>query len=199
MHGALDATSRCACSPPIALSARAGYAPLRTPVPRSTMSAQMLWVLLGVGAGPSRTAWSGSSHEWHTIQIGPGSVTCRSSRWRSPQSSQVMVTRIAFAGWHPRGDGPHVRQSPAGYRAATERRHHRIGASATLPGFAIGMDARARSFEPPQRQFRGPRPQRSNGPHQPQVNPGDPFPPSCPSRGAIGKKSKEKRGLDPGS
>lgn len=87
------------------------------------MSAQMPWVLLGVGAGPSRTAWSGSSQEWHTIQIGPGSLTRRSSRWRSPQSSQVMVTRIAPAGSHPQRDGPPVQPSPAGHRPATERRH----------------------------------------------------------------------------
>jgi hypothetical protein len=45
---------------------------------------------------PSSTAWSGSSQLWHTIQIGPGSLTRRSRRWRSPHSSQVMVTRIAL-------------------------------------------------------------------------------------------------------
>jgi hypothetical protein len=45
---------------------------------------------------PSSTAWSGSSQLWHTIQIGPGSLTRRSRRWRSPHSSQVMVTRISW-------------------------------------------------------------------------------------------------------
>jgi hypothetical protein len=33
---------------------------------------------------------------WHTIQIGPGSLMRRSRRWRSPHSSQVMVTRISL-------------------------------------------------------------------------------------------------------
>ena len=87
------------------------------------MSDQTAWVCEGTGAGPSSTAWSGSSQAWHTIQIGPGSEICRSSRWRSPQSSQVMVTRIASAGWHCRCDGPRPRTSPPGYRPATNRRH----------------------------------------------------------------------------
>jgi hypothetical protein len=87
------------------------------------MSDQTAWVCEGTGAGPSSTAWSGSSHAWHTIQIGPGSEICRSSRWRSPQSSQVMVTRIASAGWHCGCDGPRPRTSPPGYCPATNRRH----------------------------------------------------------------------------
>jgi hypothetical protein len=45
---------------------------------------------------PSSTAWRGSSQLWHTIQMGPGSLTRRSRRWRSPHSSQVMVTRISW-------------------------------------------------------------------------------------------------------
>ena len=47
-------------------------------------------------ATPSSTACSGSSQLWHTIQMGPGSLTRRSRRWRSPHSSQVMVTRISW-------------------------------------------------------------------------------------------------------
>ena len=45
---------------------------------------------------PSSTACSGSSQLWHTIQMGPGSLTRRSRRCRSPHSSQVMVTRISW-------------------------------------------------------------------------------------------------------
>ena len=59
------------------------------------MSDQTACVRVGVTVGPSSTAWRGSSQEWQTIQIGPGSLMARSSRWRRPQSSQVMVTRIA--------------------------------------------------------------------------------------------------------
>ena len=102
---------------------RAAQAAGRTPGLRSRMSDHTAWVCVGAGAGPSSTACKGSSHAWHTIQIGPGSEICRSSRWRSPQSSQVMVTLIAPAGWHCGCYGPRARTSPPGYRPATNRRH----------------------------------------------------------------------------
>jgi len=70
---------------------------------KSTTPAHADGVREGCAAGavvgevtPSSTAWSGSSQLWHTIQIGPGSLTRRSRRWRSPHSSQVMVTRISW-------------------------------------------------------------------------------------------------------
>ena len=46
------------------------------------------------GAADSRTARSGRSQSWLTIQIGPDSSMVRSRRWRRPHSSQVMVIRI---------------------------------------------------------------------------------------------------------
>jgi hypothetical protein len=40
------------------------------------------------------------------IQIGPGSEIRRSSLWRSPHSSHVMVTRIASSNVAPACDAP---------------------------------------------------------------------------------------------
>lgn len=59
------------------------------------MSFQTAWVWVGLGDGHSRIAWSGSSQEWQTIQMGPGSEIRRSKRCLWPHSSQVMVTLIA--------------------------------------------------------------------------------------------------------
>ena len=87
------------------------------------MSDQIACVWVGSAAGPSSTAWSGSSHAWHTIQMGPGSVMRRSSRWRSPQSSHVMVTFMSTHTFAAVCDGASAHPFPRGNPTVTKRRH----------------------------------------------------------------------------
>ncbi len=127
--------------PPTRRCCRAAQAAGRTPGLRSRMSDHTACVVVGARAGPSSTAWRGSSHAWHTIQIGPGSEIGRSSRWRSPQSSQVMVTLIATAASHCGCDGPRARTSPPGYRPATNRRHRAASKGRKARHNAAGSEA----------------------------------------------------------
>jgi hypothetical protein len=106
-------------------------------------------------ATPSSTAWSGSSQLWHTIQIGPGSLTRRSRRWRSPHSSQVMVTRISW-----RSVARRLRRLADGTVAGAATVCNELAKLGRSPsGDTLGeiamASAQTRHFTPPTRSFEG--------------------------------------------